>query len=91
MYCKQYKFAESEEYDQFLTELMDKEFMKEDEHEGDEVKEEDTSEDHESTSLRPTLTEQPGYIYSSTDPQFIEMIHTNYNYEKILFFALIEN
>ena len=91
MYNKQYTFAGSEENDQFLTELMDKEFMKEDKHEGDEVKEEDTSEDHESTSLRPTLTEQPGCIYSSTDPQFIEMIHTNYNYEKMLFFALIQN
>ena len=36
------------------------EFIIKDEHEGIEVKEEDTSEDQESTSLGPTQTEQPG-------------------------------
>ena len=40
---------------------MDKEFMKTDEHEGVEIKEEDTSDGQEYISLRPTLTEQTGY------------------------------
>ena len=43
------------EYDELHSELIIK-----DEHEGIEVKEEDTSEDQESNSLGPTHTEQPG-------------------------------
>ena len=58
---KYYLFTGSLEYDQFLTELMDKEFMKKEEHECVEIKEEGTSDGKEYISLRPTLTEQTGY------------------------------